>query len=676
MAKIGELVAYRERNNFLLGIVVDRKGDKLVLLSENNKKSNMLLDKLEVSLNKVISVDRKDFEIAREVKSIRDNLENESKSVSIKELYELLCEEEEGFTPLYMAELYFDNHSSNENIVIMIIALSNDSTYFKLKHGRFYPNTYKAVSAKIEERDRYERSLKKKQQNMDIVIRWLKDFISGNNDKLEIPLEVIRYIEPLKQYVLFRDLYDKKDVALDILETMKKHCGFKMSKTVIESLYILFQQLGIFKEDENLSILKYNIPTTFGEKALEEAKQIKGFLEKDIGDRLDLRHLHTITIDDKYTKDIDDAISFEIKDDKYIVWVHITDVSHFIDAGSALDSEALHRGLTVYLPLEKISMFPESLSDYKFSLIEGELRPCTSFMINFDHSFNMVDYNIVQSVVVVNKNMTYKEVHELIDSDKPLELLYRVANALRLKRESDGAIEFNNPDIKIRVLRDKRIELDIDKHNFKSDLIVKELMIFINHLSAVFCYLNGISSIYICQEPPDKDIVLVDNDKANLFDQLKKMKKSEIDFIPRKHFALGLYVYTQISSPIRRYHDLIIHRQLKSFLSSKNKPYYSKQDIQIVAATADKASKEIKAIERDTSRYWLLKYLKQEKGRSFEAIVLRKANNGYLVEIQEVFLQTILNTTAYFKLNQRVTVLIDRVNPILDTIFIKLSKTK
>ncbi|MDH4129357.1 MAG: hypothetical protein OEV44_11410, partial [Spirochaetota bacterium] len=120
----------------------------------------------------------------------------------------------------------------------------------------------------------------------------------------------------------------------------------------------------------------------------------------------------------------------------------------------------------------------------------------------------------------------------------------------------------------------------------------------------------------------------------------------------------------------RRYHDLIIQRQIKNFLINKT-PYYKKDEIQIVASTAERATKELKSIEKDTSRYWLLKYLKQEKKRTFKALVIKKVAIGYLVEIQEVFIQSILNTPANLKLDQEIDVSIERVNPLLDTLSIR-----
>ncbi len=679
MIKSAELVAIKERGNLVLGVVLEDKGKKLVFLSEDNKKGNIPPEKIEMKLNQQISLAGKDFEIARSIKDFRNKFEEKSLLIDLKELYELLHTEDEGFTYQDLAEYSFSDNVDIVNHLSMAIALSNDPLYFKLKNDLYFPKPYKVVQEQIEEQAKERLNQEKKLEERQLAFDWLKSFIEGEEKPLPPPVEVMKLLDPVKHFILYRDNYEKKKLAEEIIKDLNKLSGFKISENPIESTYKLFIKMKIFKQDENLSILKYHIPTVFEEKALIEAEQIQDFSEQDIHDRLDLRELYTVTIDDAETQDLDDAISLEITDEEYIVSVHITDVDYFIKPDSALNEESLQRGLSVYLPLEKISMFPEILSEKKMSLIAGEIRPAISFIIRFNKELKLIDNQIVLSVITINQKMSYQDLHELIESNseegKPFQLLYDLAKTLQLKREQEGAIDFKNVDVKIKFDEDNQIYLKHSNQDQKSNLIVKEFMILANHLAAVFCCLNQIPAIYVCQEPPDEPIHLDEkqrDNKAYLNEQLKKMKKSEIDFVQKKHFALGLYVYSQATSPIRRFHDLIIHRQLKSFITTQ-KPYYGKEQIQIVAATADRASKEVKAIERETTRYWLLKYLRQEKKRPFKAIVIRKlANaNGFLVEIQEVFLPAVLMTPAHLHLNQTIDITIDRVNPLLDTLFIK-----
>ncbi len=678
MEKQGEIVAYREKGNLLLGIILEDKGKKLLLLSEDNKKGNVSPEKIEYHTGKSLLLNAKDFEIAKELKGHREHIENQSESIKLEDLYELLREEEEGYKAKSLAELTFSENPSIENVLVMAFSLEGDQFYFKLKSDLYYPKPYKLVQEQLEEREKSRLGEEKKKREVQTAFDWLKGYISPLTDEnnLPPPPEVLKLLEPVKQYIIFRDQYEKKKLALDLVGQIKVECGLKIDNP-IEGMYRFFIDLGVFQEDVNLFLLKYHIPTNFSDKALLSADESKEFLEEDFKGRKDFRSLYTITIDDADTKDLDDALTFEDLGDSYSVGVHIADASHFIDPGSILDQEALNRGMTVYLPIDKISMFPEKLSEDTMSLVAGEVRPSLSFMILFDKDLQIIHHEIHISIISVDERMTYESVDQLMDKGDGegvfLKKLYEIAIKLQSIREDQGAVEFNNPDVKVRMDGEGRIYIKTIHHDLKSFLIVKEFMIYANHLAAQYCQEKGIPAVYIGQDPPDEPIVLDDNirnHKNLLLEQLKKMKKSEIDAYPRRHFALGLDSYTQSTSPIRRYHDLIIHRQIKEFILKGN-PYYTAEEIQKVAATADRASKEVKTIERETTRYWLLKYLKQEKTRVFKAVVIRKLSNGYLAEIQEVYIQAVLITPAHLEPGQELDVIVHRVNPLLDVLHIK-----
>ncbi|MDH4127903.1 MAG: hypothetical protein OEV44_04065, partial [Spirochaetota bacterium] len=297
MVKIGDIVAYRDKGNFLLGTILEGKSNKLVLLSEENKKTNISPEKIEILLNKNIPINQKEHELAKNVKLIRNELESKSLQVNLQELYELLKDENEGYTFKTLSEYYFSDGHVVESLAIMALALSNDSLYFKLKNDYYYPKPYKLVQEQIEEKKRSKLNEEKRKEEKNLAINWLKENLNEiQNSNLLPPNEVLKYLEPVKQYVIFRDQYEKKNLAMDIIEGLKSDMGFKIQGNPIESLFNLFKVLNVFKEDENLFLLKYNIPTSFRENTLQEASNIKDFAEEDIKDRLDLRSLFTFTI--------------------------------------------------------------------------------------------------------------------------------------------------------------------------------------------------------------------------------------------------------------------------------------------------------------------------------------------------------------------------------------------
>ncbi len=677
MIKQGGVITYFDKGNLLLGIIMEDKGKKLLILSEDNNKTNISSDKIEMSLEKSIPLSGKDFEIARELKNIKSNIENISQTIHLKELYELLKDENQGFTYQSLCELYFNQNSSKSHQIAMILSLTQNNLYFKQKNNLYYPKPEKAVLEQLEEIDRLKQNELKKISERQNALKWLKDNYSPTpNDHLTTPHELTKLLEPIRQYIIHRDLYEKKSQAISLFEEIKQIINNNTDNS-ITNMFQLLRNLNIFQEDENLSLLRYSISRNYSEKTLNELSQVPEFSFDNQSIYRDLTQKFTFSIDDSDTKDVDDAISFEETDNGYILEIHIADASYFIIPDSALDNDALNRGMSVYLPLEKISMFPKDLSENKMSLLEGKNRPVLTFQIIFNKNYEMMNSDLFLSCININNNYNYKESHDWIEQSHPdhpyLKHLYEISLIFHENRKSKGAIEFRNQDFKIKVDEERHISLVPISENLKSSFIIKELMILTNHITANYCLKHNIPAIYICQEPPDEPLQLttdIRNNKPLLIEQLKKLKKSEMFTIPKKHYALGLDTYTQITSPIRRYHDLIMHRQIKNYLDF-GKPYYTSEDIQVIAATAERSSREIKTIERETTRYWLLKYLKQEKKRSFKANVIKVLTNSYLVEIQEVGVQTVLMTPSRLFLNDEIDISIDRVNPLMDIINIK-----
>ncbi len=747
----GSLIAYRLGGKANIGYVTGEKGTKLILKNGEGDTISLKSDKVDFTINDA----NKNMDTDK-VKNLYKELIEKSQDIRIDEIYEVVEDEIDGLKLEDIADLYFIDGYNKEQLFQLLYALSNNSIYFKQKNDLFVPKKREEIDERLrQERIAKEKEEKAKQDKID-SINWLKEYFryyyqvveptrpyvedgkrlhdkeptksdDGEMMNQELNLEtskqdfsfppnipdiVVNLIEPIKNYAIFGSRYNDKAESIELLREIKKKTDFKMLTSLPESAYKFMFELGLFEEDENLSLLKYNIPTEFSDKVIQLADEISEFHyepEKEPA-RINLNNHYVFTIDDEYTMDIDDGISIEQNDNGYKVYIHIADVSYYVEKDSLLDKEALSRSTTVYLPIGKISMFPERLSENLMSLVKDKERPALTFMIEFDRDFNRIEgtENVITSSIVVKKRLTFLEAEGLImdgetdeEDESPfytkeerkrlhndLNVLFNISEKLRQKRLENGAIDFNTPSIKVFVDENKNITIKRMETNLKSHRVIKEMMVLANNIAGSFCINYNIPCIFITQQEPDEPLPFdkrTDLNRKEISEILKRMKKSEMGTIPMKHSGLGIPVYTHASSPIRRYNDLLIHRQIKSFNNALKKGKstssinvdedlaYNIEEIQIVAATSEQTARETISIEGETRRYWVLKYLEAMIGDVTTAFVIKKINVNYKVLLDNVLTTAVLVTSEKIEPGMMVDVRIDNVRVKQDNITVKLA---
>ena len=617
-----EIVIYREDNSIDFGIVKDLKKNKLVIFNISGK---------EVSLNpnKVIEKFNSNLQNIESAQSLIKELHNSKnefkKTIRLEDLYNLVKDVDSlSINEIY--DLFFNEIDYSKKAGLFEI-LINDKVYFDFKENRFLPKSEEEIKRILDSIKAQEENKKEKIETEKNTLEWFK------NPTPELPKFVKEYINPIIELAIYPDTKNKS-TAIERLEKISAINGFNISGDINYAAFKLCNKLGIFEEDENLLLERYNISKDFNQKTLELAKGISN-KKIEIDKRIDLRKLYTFSIDDSSTKDIDDAISIEYKENKTLVYVHIADVEEIMD--EELYEIAKDRVSSIYLPDIKIPMLPPIISENICSLIEGEDRYAVTYLFEIDSDFNILSNKILLSVINVDKNFSYEEVENIINSRGPLcdtfDYLYNLSLKLQERRLNAGGIEFAFSSI-YPVVDDKNIKLKKFDPFSKSVNIVKELMILANHMSAKFLDENKIPAIYICQESPDVRLNLenrVVKDKVLLLELLKYMKKSYMSSEPRPHFALGLNRYTQATSPIRRLLDLIIQKQIKSFLN--NDKFLDEDYIEEIIEVINNKRGIISEIESETNKYWLLKFLLEYKNKKLEGVVIKEINGSYLVEI-------------------------------------------
>ncbi|MCR5715941.1 MAG: ribonuclease R, partial [Lachnospiraceae bacterium] len=269
-----------------------------------------------------------------------------------------------------------------------------------------------------------------------------------------------------------------------------------------------------------LSIIKnYDIPTEFTEKELHQAERVsKPVSDADREGRKDLRSLKMVTIDGEDSKDLDDAVSLTVSDDGHFhLGVHIADVSNYVQENSALDREALKRGTSVYLVDRVIPMLPHTLSNGICSLNQGEDRLALSCLMDIDDKGNIVDYEITESVINVDRRMTYTAVNAIITDHDPevmaeyeglCEMFFQMAQLstlLRKKRRKRGAIDFDLQECKIHLDANGRVKEILPYDRNRATRLIEDFMLAANETVAEHFYWLSVPFVYRTHEMPDPE---------------------------------------------------------------------------------------------------------------------------------------------------------------------------
>ena len=291
---------------------------------------------------------------------------------------------------------------------------------------------------------------------------------------------------------------------------------------------------------------------------------------------MDLTDLETFTIDGERTRDFDDALSLEKTLQGWRLGVHITDVASYLEPGSLLDQSALERGTSLYLPERRIPMLPETLSENALSLLAQEPRLAVSFLVTLTEDAEILGFTIVPSVIRIHQRLTYHEVDLYLDQEERFQHLHRLTSKLRERRLSHGGVQLQFPDVFIYTDMQGEVRVEIEDTETPSHQIVSEAMILANSLGARYLSENQLPALYRSQAPPREELGIVEGKSLfQIWQNRRRLSRVLLEPEAQPHWGLGLPMYTTLSSPIRRYLDIIIQRQLLAGLSRAAGPVHA-----------------------------------------------------------------------------------------------------
>ncbi|MCI8485022.1 MAG: ribonuclease R [Lachnospiraceae bacterium] len=433
-----------------------------------------------------------------------------------------------------------------------------------------------------------------------------------------------------------------------------------------------------------MSIVKgYDLPVEFPEKVLKQAENVgKPVSTADLAGRKDIRSWQMVTIDGEDAKDLDDAVSLTREGENYRLGVHIADVTNYVQEHSALDAEALKRGTSVYLVDRVIPMLPHLLSNGICSLNAGEDRLALSCIMLIDQKGNVIDHEIAETVVQIDRRMSYTSVRKILkDQDEKERETYRelipmfedmeaLAAILREKRRKRGSIDFDFPETKIILDEQGRpIEIKPYERNVATR-IIEDFMLIANETVAQDFFWQEIPFVYRTHDTPDPEKIqklglfinnfgysikinqddihpkelqkllgkIEDTPEEMLISRLtlRSMKQAKYTTVNTGHFGLATQYYCHFTSPIRRYPDLQIHRIIKETLrgkmTEKRLDHYEKI-LPETAAETSRLERRAEEAERETDKLKKVEYMSEHIGETFEGVISSITSWGMYVEL-------------------------------------------
>jgi exoribonuclease-2 len=658
----GTLVEFRLQGDRRLGVVDRSEGKKWVVVDDRGQSHTL------PQRNITYEVTGQAYTV-NQIPSFLADVEPYLDPSSLEVAWELLSEEGEAVNPAEMAQLLFSDRSPALQYAAHHL-LSEDKLYFKQKGDRYEPRSANQVS---ELKHQFMMAAQRAQEREGFSQR-LAQALKG--EPVEWQKSDRPRIDAIERLATFGEDAINTGSALEILSGL----GYAEDA---DAAFKLLVDLKFWESHENLFLRRNQTPNQFPQKVIEMAQSRLQSPPPDADpDRLDLTHLKTYTIDDEETREIDDGLSLEVMETGlHRIWVHIADPTRWLLMGDEIDLEARRRCTTVYLPTGMIPMFPAELATGPMSLIQGEVCPALSFGVILDETGEVMDFMITPSLVRPTYRLTYEDVDEMIElgiqAESDLQAIAHWATVRQQWRTAQGAIQIRMPESSIKVQNDEITIQVLD--DSKARQLVAEMMILAGEVAGRYGQEHNIPLPFRGQPQPelpsDEELMQLPAGLVRECAVRRCMPRSETSTTPVRHASLGLDTYTQVTSPIRRYTDLIAHFQIKAHLRG-DRPPIPLESLEELLLTVNSTAYESILVERQTNRYWGLEYLRRFQDHAWSAMLLRwlrEHDNLGLIFIEDLGLELAMRFKRNMELGERFEVKVSHVDPRKDTIqFVEL----
>jgi len=634
----GSIVEYLDRGKFEAGLVI-REQDRHVGIIDSSGQERLISRDLVMLHHPQLHPSRADAPKA--ISALRAERASLEKELDLNLLWEVAQEQGRSFSAAELAELFFGLRSMTATSV-MLEALMNDRLFFMRRHMEFVPRPPEQVERLRVQQDRI-RSRSEGARHTQAMIR---DILSGAAPPASPETEALA--EELAKYL--RNPFTRSRELTQILSAAAPDVD------PAEASFEVLDRIGAKPDAPRFAFIA-GLRSQFSEAALAEAASVAP------GPRTALDTGFAVTIDDEDTVEIDDALSCHpLPGGGLRVQVHIALVADFVAKGGAMDEEAAARATTVYLPETTIPMLPDAVSSDRASLIQGKDRPVLTTDLDISATGEIQKVSIYPAQISVTRRLDYAEADRLMqsgasdpDAASQLRMLEEIANRLRERRRMAGAMLVHRREPKVTV-RGRDIQIRVLDSDSRARAMVAEFMVLSNFVAARFSAENRIPIIYRVQP-----------------EMRGEAQRPRLSLYPEYHAGVGLDYYAQFSSPIRRYADLVLQRQLVASISGGSVQPYNVDELLRVLAGAENAEANGRELERRAKRYWILRYLeKQATGSALRALTFRE---GATAELADFAVRGTLRGAPNLPDQTRIEVQVNRVDPLRGWLVLEYVRT-
>ena len=619
--KPNELVAARMSGGITIARVVNVEASRVRVAVRRRKEARLPSERIVLATQVFADGDE-------QVAAFRKQSEGIASDVDIAELWEVISDEQTAWTFSDLAELYWGSEADAAQQVALLLCLDRDSLYFEDGKTGYTPRAPSAVEETLARRRRQAQQA----AEADDLLACLK--------RGELPPTLTAHqqmlVDSIREFAAHGDDYTRSALVKSLLGKMERKSG-NLQRLAFNSLV----SCGALAPDEPIELLRDDIAEAFSDDALSAAESVSETKLLDDPDRTDLTRLRPFTIDDADTQDRDDALSLELLDDtntavdadagtpaKYRLGVHITDAGALIPRGGALDETANLRMASLYIPDRKIPMLPTAVSHDKGSLEAGKRRAALSLIADIDADGAVLRYEVKPSVIVSDRALSYDEADTAItdethDCHATLSALHTLTEALKRQRELAGAVNIDRAEMLIKIVSPDDVQIRVVQRDSAARQMVAECMVLCNTLLASFCRDHDVPASYRSQQAPDltelgadlpPDVEIGDG-ALKQYLMLRRFAPAQSGNTAAPHGGLGVPAYIQATSPLRRYPDMVMQRQITHYIRH-GEPLYGVDEITSVAGRADVQLRAMGKLEDERRRYWLLKHFKLQMERA------------------------------------------------------------
>lgn len=621
---IGSLVAFPHHGDWRLGVVKRDLGRKTLILSARGEQFRPMSRDISPALGAV--PDGADLNTL--IEKVHTDAEALASALDVSLLWELCVEGSRVFALSELSELAFQRNDAASCFALYTV-LNRPQSFFHEVDGGWEPRSRQRVEEIQERTQRVQRVSSTREE----VLNQISQALDHPQNCERVVKELLsesgrRHILERLEAVALIDTHEDFAWAMDLVRALEEKRGVFFSNKGRFKIVEIMIALGLWDAHENLHLKAFGVRAHSAEVLL--SAQIVAESGFDRSRRTNLTQWWTVSIDSAETLDVDDALSLRALDaGGWEIGVHIADVSARVASESVVDRDARRRGVSVYAPEGVFPMIPRVLSEWSLSLTKGEERPALSLIAQFDEGYELVDWRFEVSTICVDRHLSYDDVDASLSGqrgdadDVRFVVLNGIAEQLGAERQAQGAVTIGMPESRIRVKQtdDGPVIECVQTQETDSHLLVQEYMVLYNHLAAVMLENAGVAASFRVQEAPEEQ----ENDEdvpegiARAFARLKQMRKADVSFAPGWHAGLGVRGYTQTTSPIRRYGDLTMQRQMKAILEGQTP--LNLAEVTEIVSDVERSSYEATLVERQSRRYWSLMALAAAQ-EPIDAVVL------------------------------------------------------